>query len=212
MRDSLWLGATALLIAIMALGLGIAALVLALDDDDPRFLDRRFSSAVTPNGPGAPADPTYEFDRAFPFPVPERPNDALPDGSPATSRPLLGVTVGASESAEGVQIETVLPGGPAAEAGLEIGDVVTSVDGEAVDGPLALVAAIGAKAPGDDVTLSVTRDGETLELDATLGEQPGATPRFQFQTPDGPSPFERLPFGQGDGLDVFRDGFGFGDF
>ena len=212
MRDSLWLGATALLIAIMALGLGIAALVLALDDDDPGFVDRRFSGAVTPDRSGFPGGPGFEFGPGFPFPVPEGRDGDLPDRVPATGQPLLGVTVGETDSAEGVRVETVAPGSPAAEAGLENGDVVTSVDGEAVDGPRALVAAIGAKAPGDAVTLTVERDGETLELEATLGEQPAVTPRFRFETPDSGSPFERLPFVPGGGLDGLRDQFGFGDF
>ena len=71
---------------------------------------------------------------------------------------------------------------------------------------------IAAKSPGDEVTLSVDRDGETLELDATLGAQPAVAPRFQFQTPDGTSPFERSPFVPGGGLDELRERFGFEDF
>ena len=212
MRDSLWLGATALVIAIMALGLGIAALVLALDDDDPGFIERRFSNGITPGVPGAPDSRGNAFPPAVPLPTPDRPGGALPDRAPATGRPLLGVTVGEADSSGGVRVESVAPGTPAEEAGLESGDVIVTVDGETVDGPRALVAAIAAKSPGDEVTLSVERDGETLELDATLGEQPAVTPRFQFQTPDGALPFQQLPFTPGEELDELRERFGFEQF
>ena len=107
MRDSLWLGATALVIAIMALGLGIAALVLALDDDDPGFIERRFSSGITPGGPGFPDGRGNNVVPVVPFPIPERQGGALPERSPGTVRPLLGVTVGATDSADGAEVDWI---------------------------------------------------------------------------------------------------------
>jgi len=212
MRDSLWLSATALLIAIMALGLGIAALVLALDDDDRGFVERRFSSGITPGGPGLPDGRGSDVLPNTPFPTPNRPGGVFPESTPGASRALLGVTVGEADFTGGIVVESVVPDSPADEAGLEVGDVVIAVDDEAVDGPLALVAAIAAKSPGDEITLSVERDGEPLELDATLGERPNVVPQFQFPRSREALPFERTPFGQGGGLDELRESFGFGDF
>jgi membrane-associated protease RseP (regulator of RpoE activity) len=211
MRDSWWIGATALAVAIMAVGLGIAALVLALDDGDAGSIDGRFNRVVAPEAPIFPDGRGDGFGPGSPSPTPGRPGDALPDRDAGTGRALLGVTVGATDSASGVLVEVVDPGTPADEAGLESGDIVTAVDGEAVDGPAALVDVIGEKAPGDAITLTVERDGDALELETTLGEQSSLVPRSQFPAPGDDSPFERLPFGRGDGLNDLLERFGFGE-
>ena len=74
----------------------------------------------------------------------------------------------------GAVVRTVVEDGPAAAAGLQAGDVITAIDGEAVDGPQALVDAVSARQPGDVVTLDRDRLGEEtpLEIEATLGEHP----------------------------------------
>ena len=74
----------------------------------------------------------------------------------------------------GAVVRTVVEDSPAAAAGLEASDVITAIDGEAVDGPQALVDAVSARQPGDAVMLTVTRAGEDkpLELKVTLGENP----------------------------------------
>ncbi len=68
----------------------------------------------------------------------------------------------------GAGIEAIEPGSSGEEAGLEEGDVVTRVDDEHVTGVESLVATIRGYRPGDVVTLTVLRDGETLDLKATL--------------------------------------------
>lgn len=88
---------------------------------------------------------------------------------PATEgRPLLGVTFRVNE--EGFpQIARVEDGTPAAEAGLLSDDVITAIDGESMlDQDLAEV--IGAYAPGDTIAITVLRDGEEIEFEATLAE------------------------------------------
>jgi len=77
---------------------------------------------------------------------------------------------------EGALIEEVYADTPAEEAGLQVGDVVTAVDGDPVDARRTLSERLSAYDEGDQVTLTVVRAGEELSLDVTLG--PGGWARF----------------------------------
>ncbi|GAA0296801.1 S1C family serine protease [Kineococcus aurantiacus] len=69
---------------------------------------------------------------------------------------------------EGAQVAAVTDGSPAAEAGVEAGDVITAVDGVNIDGYESLTATIRGKAVGSTVELTVVRDGAQQTLKATL--------------------------------------------
>jgi S1-C subfamily serine protease len=56
-------------------------------------------------------------------------------------------------AAGGLVIGAVVPGGPAESAGLEAGDVITSVDGRAVTSPSSLTSYLLTKKPGDTVAI-----------------------------------------------------------
>ncbi|HTI33835.1 MAG TPA: trypsin-like peptidase domain-containing protein [Miltoncostaea sp.] len=84
----------------------------------------------------------------------------------------LGVSTGDITNGTGAAVGAITAGGPAATAGLKAGDVVTAVDGKPIEGSADLVAAIAAKAPGDQITLTVKRGGDTTDITATLGTQP----------------------------------------
>lgn len=73
----------------------------------------------------------------------------------------------------GAIVASVTPGSPADNAGLRTGDVITAVDNKAISSAPDLVSAIGAHKPGDKVTLSVNRTGQTTSVDVTLGSRPG---------------------------------------
>jgi serine protease Do len=80
----------------------------------------------------------------------------------------------------GAVVASIFPGTPAADAGLERGDVVIEVDGTAIDDQVGLVAAIGNHRPGDAVGLTVLRGAKKKRIEVTLAERPGedqATPR-----------------------------------
>jgi len=66
----------------------------------------------------------------------------------------------------------ILPGSPAADAGLREGDVVTAVDGEMVDADHDLSTRILPHVPGDTVHLTVVRGDQTLDVAVTLGTLP----------------------------------------
>jgi S1-C subfamily serine protease len=75
-------------------------------------------------------------------------------------------------SASGCQQSAVVPGGPAAKAGLKPGDVITAVNGKTVHSVDQFVGTIATYAPGDTVTLSVKRAGQTKQFSVKLGAQP----------------------------------------
>ncbi|WP_337176143.1 PDZ domain-containing protein [Paludisphaera sp.] len=78
-----------------------------------------------------------------------------------------------AEGGEGdkvVTIRRVLPGSPAASAGLRDGDVLARVDGKAIDGLKAAREALSALRRGDSVELAVTRGGEEQAFKVVAGE------------------------------------------
>ena len=72
---------------------------------------------------------------------------------------LLGITP--TNAVGGAKVTSVEAGTAAKDAGVEVGDVITKVDGVAVVNAAKLRAIIGAHQPGDQVTLTLTRSGST---------------------------------------------------
>jgi putative serine protease PepD len=68
----------------------------------------------------------------------------------------------------GAVVEEVSAGSPAADAGLEVGDVVVAIDDDPVSGALSLTAFVRERETDDQVALTVVRDGETLKVPVTL--------------------------------------------
>jgi putative serine protease PepD len=84
----------------------------------------------------------------------------------------LGIKVGDTTNGTGAQIEQVVSGAPADTAGLKAGDVVTAINGNSVTDANDLTADISTRAPGDKVTLTITRNGSTKTIVVTLGVRP----------------------------------------
>ena len=66
----------------------------------------------------------------------------------------------------------VVPGSPADEAGLQEGDIITAVGGRTVDADHDPLVLLLPYRPGNDVTLTVLRNGESLDIPVTLGTLP----------------------------------------
>jgi S1-C subfamily serine protease len=74
--------------------------------------------------------------------------------------------------ASGTTQPAIIPGGPAAEAGLKEGDIILGVEGKAIDAEHPLDLVLSGYAPGQTVGLSVLRDGATVTISITLGTRP----------------------------------------
>jgi putative serine protease PepD len=82
----------------------------------------------------------------------------------------LGVAI--RDASGGVALTEIRSGTPAERAGLQTGDVITRIDGRAVTNASQLSSAIDAKQPGNKVTLTYKRNGQTKTVTVTLGERP----------------------------------------
>lgn len=84
--------------------------------------------------------------------------------------PELRVHYGAPKDA-GVLVSDVQPDSPAAKAGLEVGDVITEVDGKRVAGSADVSRGIRSRKAGETVQLDVVRDRAPRKLTVTVGER-----------------------------------------
>ena len=71
----------------------------------------------------------------------------------------------------GALVSSVEPGGPAARAGLQAGDIIQQADGSKIEESTELQRIIGDHNPGDTVKLKVWRDKSSREFSVKLGEQ-----------------------------------------
>ena len=93
-------------------------------------------------------------------------------GAPRTEG-YLGVELGERrDGGQGAVIQVVQDGTPAADAGIEAGDLIVAADGAAIDGSTGLIAAIRDLGPGDSTTLTLLRDGDPIDITVTLAERP----------------------------------------
>jgi serine protease Do len=81
---------------------------------------------------------------------------------------VLAQALGQDE-AQGALVSQVVPDGPAAEAGLEAGDVVLQLDGEDIEMPRDLSLAVAELAPDTTAVLTILRGGEQQEIEVTIG-------------------------------------------
>ena len=72
---------------------------------------------------------------------------------------------------EGAYVRSTVPDSGADAAGLRAGDVIVSIDGTPTPTSASVGEIVRELSPGDEITISVVRDGETVELEATLGRR-----------------------------------------
>lgn len=90
-------------------------------------------------------------------------------------RTALGANLADSTARPGAIVVALQDGGPAAKAGIAVGDVIEAIDGKQIADTTALVAELARRRPGDRAKVSLMRsDGTTSTLTVTLGELPGS--------------------------------------
>ena len=98
----------------------------------------------------------------------------------------LGVGTADETSGSGATVASVASGGPAADAGLRAGDVITKVGDTAVTGAEAMGVAVDAHAPGDEVRVTYRREGKTRTATVKLGTRPDTATSTSSATQDAP--------------------------
>jgi S1-C subfamily serine protease len=76
------------------------------------------------------------------------------------------------DNARGAMVMSLESAGPAEKAGLMLGDIVTSWDGEAVDGVRDLIRHLGPDSVGKEVALGILRGGEARSVTVMIGARP----------------------------------------
>ncbi|QNS04282.1 S1C family serine protease [Streptomyces xanthii] len=97
------------------------------------------------------------------------------------THPVIGVTLDMDYDGDGARVGTkgndggpaVTAGGPAAEAGIRSGDVITEVDGTRVHSGEELIVKVRAHRPKDKLDLTVERDGKPRKVTLVLGSADG---------------------------------------
>ena len=88
----------------------------------------------------------------------------------ATNSGYLGV--GLDEGEGGALVIAVEKGAPAAKAGIKLNDLVTHISGQKIVDAESMVNTIQRHRPGEEITIRLKRDGEELEVKATLAKRP----------------------------------------
>ncbi|MFH8368056.1 trypsin-like peptidase domain-containing protein [Streptomyces sp. NPDC018031] len=139
-------------------------------------------SAGNGGGFGGEAQQSGSIGLGFAIPINQAKNVAeqlIKTGEPVY--PVIEATVTMKDTGTGATIapsgadgtEAVIPGGPADQAGLKSGDVITKLDDTVIDSGPTLISEIWTHQPGDKVTLTYERNGKESTVQLTLGERKG---------------------------------------
>ena len=148
----------------------------ALVDCGNRLVGVPTAGAVVPGGGGG------SIGLGFAIPVDSAmtiANDLIEHGSVThaffglATMPVPGSATAQGAPPEGLFVQAVEPGGPAARAGLEPGDVITEIDGQAARSNIQVESLTLTRRPGDQVAMTYSRDGHSAETTVELGAAPG---------------------------------------
>jgi serine protease Do len=101
--------------------------------------------------------------------------------------PEIASSLGLKDT-KGAIVADVVAGGPAARAGLQQGDIVTAINGQAVDDNRDLTRKVAAVPAGASATFSVSRSGKPLQIKATIGVRPDEKVASNEPATGGPAP------------------------
>jgi len=159
--------------------LALIALIAAV------LLSGPFTTPAAAQGPKFPPCPPADGAAATEPPLPtETPRPTSASTAAATAAATqeavfapgyLGIA-GESVGGCGTKVIEVRPDSPADKGGLKVDDVIVALNGQAMPGLNWLRSTVLKLAPGTEITLTVKRGEEELEIKVTLGERPAVTP------------------------------------
>ena len=97
-------------------------------------------------------------------------NELMQDGH--ATKPVLGVSgslASSTDAVTGAKVTSVQSGGPAADAGIKNGDVITKIGNATISNYADLMAQILTHSPGETVPVTVSSGGQTKTVQVTLG-------------------------------------------
>jgi serine protease Do len=136
-------------------------------------------------------------------------------------KPYLGVSLqdysytdASGNTVSGALIYSVVSGEAAEAAGLSRGDLITAINGEEITSASDATTAVGKCAPGDEITITIDRNGETMDITATLGErQEAADSSSDQQSTDSSSDYSNgWGYGYGYGNGGSQSGGSYGSY
>jgi putative serine protease PepD len=83
--------------------------------------------------------------------------------------PIIGVVLNTAFTGDGAKVSEITPGGPAEKAGVRVGDVITGLNGRQVADSTELVVVIRSYAPGEEIEITLTRNGQSSTVSLALG-------------------------------------------
>jgi membrane-associated protease RseP (regulator of RpoE activity) len=169
-----WLAGVIAALLLLGAGFGIGR---ATDSDGDHHMGERAEQGDRPDRRSLPQLPQ----------MPGNPGGGNGDGSngngnggngpQATSGAFLGVAArDATGDQDGAEVVQVVPGGPADDAGITSGDVITKVDSETVSSASELGQAIQSHSSGDEITITYVRNGTSTDVTVTLRDRAAGNP------------------------------------
>jgi len=103
--------------------------------------------------------------------------ELIKDGK--ASHPLMGIVLADATDDNGndlARVQSTASGGPAEKAGIKVGDVIVAIAGQRTAGADAVIAAIRQHQPGQQISVTVERQGGTHTVTVTLADAAAVTP------------------------------------
>jgi putative serine protease PepD len=96
-------------------------------------------------------------------------------GGQTPKHSYVGVDLNPASTTGGAQIRSVQPASPAESSGVQPGDVVTAINGKTIGSTQQFIETVDNYAPGQTITMTVTRNGQSKSVQMKLGTRPQTT-------------------------------------
>lgn len=151
----------------------------ALVDCDSKLVGVPTAGATVPSTSGEAAGGSIGLGFAIPVDLARTISDEIIDTGTVShayfglqTAPIPAAVAAQTGTPQGLHVVAIAPTGPAAQAGLRPGDVITEIQGQPATSNVQLQELTLTKKPGDKVSMTYKRDASTASATVTLGTQP----------------------------------------